>query len=152
MNQCSKCGNEVKEGFHVCPRCGAKISSSTEAYKKEMKGKEKNSNQYYGLCIAFIAMLGVWIMFHISSPLGFIVYLMSFLLALSEVKKDYEKSDCPKGIFKFGLEYLRKQKFLSKGILILIIVAAPIMVIVGLDRWLFADTERMSDYIYDRFS
>ena len=39
MKYCEKCGNELKEGFAFCDKCGAKVS--TKETKKEKKEKEE---------------------------------------------------------------------------------------------------------------
>lgn len=155
-NKCLKCGNEIKEGYHVCTHCGTKTTSSVEEYQKEKEKEKKEkggeNHPYFGVGVAGIAALGVLFLFRISAPLGFVIYLVAFTLSLKEVKKDFESSDQSEGIWKFGLSYIKKEKFLSKGIYILIIAALPVMAIIGIERWLFADTERVTNYIFERFS
>ena len=41
MKYCEKCGNELKEGFAFCDKCGAKVEKEKKEIKKEKEKEEK---------------------------------------------------------------------------------------------------------------
>lgn len=142
MKKCPNCGKEVKDNFNVCTNCGTKLITSDK--KKEVKKENSNS---LGVFTGIIAIISIMVLYKISAVIGMILYLIAFGIAITELKKD--------SAFNQGnhLDYckscLRKERFLSKGIPLIVVILIPLIVIIAIYRWIFADTIRSVDNLYD---
>lgn len=142
MRKCPNCGKEVKDNFNVCTNCGKKLITSDR--KKEVK---KDSSDSLGIFAGIIAIISILVLYKISAVIGMILYLIAFGIAITELKKDSE--------FNQGnhLEYckscFRKERFLSKGIPLIIVVLIPLIVIIAIYRWIYADTIRSVNNLYE---
>lgn len=137
--KCSKCNHEIKEGLSVCTNCGTKV----EGIKKNSPQIKKNSGGE-GIVYVIVAVVGILVMFNISSPIGGFIYLISFIGAYSKLKNIYSMSK-REGVISFAKQYLKKDKIFNEGMMVIIVVAIPIVIIIGVHRWIYADTMRMVD-------
>lgn len=142
MKKCPNCGKEVKDNFNVCTNCGTKLITGDK--KKVVK---KDSSNSLGIFAGIIAIISIMVLYKISAVIGMILYLIAFGIAITELKKDSE--------FNQGnhLNYCKscfcKESFLSKGIPLIVVILIPLIVIIAIYRWIFADTIRSVDNLYD---
>lgn len=142
--KCPKCGSEIKAGFSVCTNCGTKIPN--EKKKKDVPIRE--NNKYKGFVCTFLTLLGIFVMFNVSSPLGYIIYIIAFIGSYIDLKDEYDENKYS-GIFDFGITYMKEHKLFSEGgIKVVIVAILPLISIIGIHRWIYADTLRYVDSIF----
>lgn len=94
---CTKCGNEVRDGDHFCPRCGNQISAIAAAPAARNLSLDKRNKKIAGVCAGFARYLDVdvvlirilWLGLALcSGGLGFIVYLVAWIIMPSDYGLD----------------------------------------------------------------
>ena len=57
--KCSKCGNEISEGYDYCPRCGARLKVSELALKEQIEETRHNERLSGISVIIGVILMGV---------------------------------------------------------------------------------------------
>lgn len=99
-----------------------------------------------GIISLIIAILGFALLFKVSAILGFIVYLVAFILSLHTLKSKVGYEDTF-SIFKF-IKNINKENFLSEGIHTVIVACIPLVTIIGLYQWIYVDTFRFVNSLF----
>lgn len=146
--QCPKCGNWVKENFNVCTKCGTVLSvrkiTSIDLSEDKLKITKK-----LGMGVGAFTFIALVLLFQVSAMLGMILYFIAFAIAINAFKDDERIS---KGNYaELVKECFRKENLLSKGILMAVILIVPIVLSVGLYRWIITDTIREVDNMYNQY-
>ncbi len=148
QKNCPKCGNVVKENFNVCTKCGMVIKSNETVLRKPEESEQKVSGSL-GIGVGVFTIIALVVLFQVSAMLGMLLYFVAFGIAVNAFKDDERVA---KGEYvSLVKECFQKENLLNKGILMVVILLIPIVICVGLHRWLFADTMREVDYIYNQF-
>lgn len=149
LTKCPKCGNVTKQNFNVCTKCGTRIKNEEGIV---LHGKKKNSGQIsnsLGIGVGGLTVIAAVVLFNVSAILGMILYFIGFGIAIIAFKEDERVAK--RDFVGLAKHCFKKQNLLSKGILLIVVALVPIVVCVGIHRWLFADTMREVDYIYNQF-
>lgn len=146
--KCPGCGSMVKESFNVCTKCGTTIKPGKTLQTVPKDGKAKVSSSL-GIGLGGYTVIALVLLFQVSAILGMVLYFIGFGIAVNAFKDD-ERVE--KGAYvELVKDCFKKENLLSKGILMTVILLIPIVLCVGLHRWIFADTMREVDYIYNQY-
>lgn len=137
--QCNNCGNY--SDFNVCTVCGMKVVETNI----EIKEVQKNNISYEKMLVIF-AIIGILTMYGYRAWLGGPIYLISAYLAFTILKEQYNEM----GI-NFVTDYVKhvfSKDNITRKMICVIVMLAPIVSMVALYRWVVVDTMRMVDSLY----
>lgn len=99
-----------------------------------------------GVAALVIALFGIVLLYNISAVLGFLVYLVAFIISLHMLrsKVSYDESF---SIIKF-LKNISLKNFFDESVHTIIVACLPIVVIIGWYQWVVVDTFRFINSLY----
>lgn len=110
--------------------------------------QEKNKqDKTLGIVVLIITLVALNILFKVSALVGFIIYLVAFGISLHRLKQEvaYDSS------FSIGyfIKNFKSSEFWTQGIFTIVVAIIPIIVCIAAYRWIYTDTIRQVDAIYN---
>ncbi len=99
-----------------------------------------------GIISCILAILGTMVLINVSAVLGFIVYLVAFVLSLQTLKSKVDYNDSF-SIIKF-IKKISLKNFFEESVHTIIVAMLPIIVIMGFYYWIYVDTYRFINSLY----
>lgn len=146
--QCPNCKNEMPVDANLCPYCGTNMNGNinrninTTNYKINLG----NDSTKRGLLVALLAVIGIIVMFAYRAWLGIPIYLVAFFIAVMQIRNEYEAEG---GALDEFIKDCIKNKDLGTKMMTVTVLIAPIVLIVGAVCWIYLDTSRQVDAIYN---
>ncbi|MBQ6885542.1 MAG: hypothetical protein IJN56_07420 [Clostridia bacterium] len=97
------------------------------------------------ICLA-LAILGLLVLTKVSAVLGFILYLLAFILSLHTLRNQVAYDDTF-SIFKF-IKKISLKNFFEESVHTIIVICLPIVMIIGCYHWIYVDTFRFINSLY----
>lgn len=104
--------------------------------------------KYKGLLLLIAAGIAVWILFRVSAPLGFAIYLLPCYVSFRTLRKEYRET-ARTGFIIWGFDFIRQRNFFREGAMVLIVAAALILFGIAIYRWIVTDTIRETNALID---
>ena len=108
---------------------------------------EQQNHKVVGIVTVVFTIISLIVLFNVSALIGGFLYLLAFAFSLHQLKSKvgYEESF---SIMSF-VKNISKDNFWEEGIFTIIVILIPLIVIIATYRWIFVDTAREVNAIYN---
>lgn len=143
---CPKCGKTVKEGINVCTSCGTKLYDASSLKKQQQKSAEPSNS--VGIGVGILTLISLVIILKVHTIPGMLLYLVALGVAMMELKKDMEIT--PENFVNCVKNCFQKDRFISKGIPMIVVIILPLMIVFATYTWIITDSIREVDHMYNQ--
>ena len=135
--KCPTCQNEIPSDANVCTFCGTKLTNEASPQKGKIDFGDDNTKK--AILSAIIAVIGIIVMFAYRAWLGVPIYLVGFLIAVMQLRGDFEAEGG--SLVEFIKDRLKNGDIGTK-ILTAVVAILPFVLIVGIIWYIVVDSFR----------
>lgn len=99
-----------------------------------------------GILSAAVFIISILLLYNVSAVLGFIVYLVAFILSL-HILRSKVKYDESFSIIKF-IKNISLKNFFDESVHTIIVACLPIIILIGCYQWIYVDTFRFVNSLF----